>query len=72
MATAGGECTGFDNLPLQGCHDGEMTTREMNFDPFDLPAMHIFRIRDSRIHEIEAMGVLRRFMSTNGWTEFLN
>lgn len=43
----------------------------MNFDPFDLPATHIFRIRDSRIHEIEAMGVLRRFMSTNGWTDLL-
>ena len=120
MVTAGGEGTGFDGLPRQGCRDqmntriftyidsidyrrvwiadevtglvfglsqfrhsmenreltvygrdGELTTREMDFDPFDLPAMHIFKIRDSRIHEIEAMGVLRPYMSTNGWTQFL-
>ncbi len=51
--------------------DGELTTREMDFDPFDLPAMHIFKIENSRIHEIEAMGVLRPYMSTNGWTDFL-
>src|SRR5690606_21995745 len=24
--------------------DGELTTREVNFDPFDLPAMHVFKI----------------------------
>lgn len=120
MITAGGEDTGFDGLPRQGCRaqmntrvftyidsidyrrvwiadevtglvfglsqfrhsmenreltvfgrDGELTTREMNFDPFDLPAMHIFKIEDSRIHEIEAMGVLLPYMSTNGWTDFL-
>jgi hypothetical protein len=51
--------------------DGQPTTREMNFDPFDLPAAHIFKIRDSRIHEIEAMGFTMPYMSKNGWTDFL-
>lgn len=27
----------------------------MNFAPFDLPAAHIFKIKDCKIHEIEAM-----------------
>jgi hypothetical protein len=31
---------------------------DMNFKPFDLPAAHIFKIRDGKIHEIEAMGFL--------------
>lgn len=51
--------------------DGELTTREVDFDPFDLPAAHIFKIRGGRIHEIEAMGFMRPYMSSNGWSEFL-
>jgi hypothetical protein len=120
MITAGGEGTGFDGLPRQGCHaqmdsrvftyiddidhrrvwiadevtglvfglshfrhsmqnkeitvigrDGQPTTRPMNFDPFDLPAAHIFKIRNSRIDEIEAMGFTMPYMTKNGWTDFL-
>ena len=33
--------------------------------------MHIFKIENKRIDEIEAMGVLLPYMSTNGWTDFL-
>jgi hypothetical protein len=51
--------------------DGELTTREISFDPFDLPAAHIFKIRDGRIHEIEAMGFMMPHMSRNGWSDFL-
>jgi hypothetical protein len=51
--------------------NGERQTREMNFDAFDLPAAHIFKIEDSRIHEIEALGFTMPYLSPNGWTDFL-
>lgn len=120
ITTAGGDGTGFDGLPRQGCaeqmdrrvftyiddiqlrrvwiadpvtglvfglsqfrhsmednelqvydREGNLTTREIDFDPFDLPAAHIFKIRDGRIHEIEAMGFMMPYMSGNGWSDFL-
>ena len=51
--------------------NGERTQRAMSFDPFDLPAMHIMKIRGAKIHEIEALGVMRPYMSPNGWSDFL-
>jgi hypothetical protein len=51
--------------------DGRLTEREVNFDPFDLPAMHIFKIRGGRIHEIEAMGFMTPYMSPSGWNVHL-
>lgn len=51
--------------------EGELTTREIDFEPFDLPAAHIFKIQNNRIHEIEAMGFMQPYMSKNGWSEFL-
>ncbi|KRA80698.1 hypothetical protein [Altererythrobacter sp. Root672] len=38
------------------------------FDPFDLPAAHIFKVgADGRVHEIEAMGFLAPLNSPTGW-----
>jgi hypothetical protein len=51
--------------------DGNLTTRDVAFDPFDLPAAHIFKIRDNRIHEIEALGFMVPYLSKNGWSDFL-
>lgn len=51
--------------------DGKPTTREISFNPFDLPAAHIFKIRDNRIHEIEALGFMMPYLSKSGWSEFL-
>jgi hypothetical protein len=39
----------------------------MNFAPFDLPAAHIFKIKDGKIHEIEAMGFTAPYESPTGW-----
>jgi hypothetical protein len=39
----------------------------MNFKPFDLPAAHIFKVRDGKIHEIEAMGFTMPYNSKTGW-----
>jgi len=33
-----------------------LETLNMNYNPFDLPAAHIFKVRGGKIHEIEAMG----------------
>jgi hypothetical protein len=38
------------------------------FEPFDLPAAHVFKIGpDGRIHEIEAMGFRAPYQSRTGW-----
>jgi len=59
-------------------HDGEpkvmkivgvpgVTERPNKYGPFDLPAAHVFKIRDGRIHEIEAIGYLAKHGTRNGW-----
>jgi hypothetical protein len=45
---------GYDTIP-------------MNFDPFDLPAAHIFKISGGKIHEIEAMGFMAPYNAPTGW-----
>jgi hypothetical protein len=40
---------------------------DMNFDPFDLPAAHIFKVSAGKIHEIEAMGFRADYQSPTGW-----
>jgi hypothetical protein len=45
-----------------------VATREMSDMPaFDLPAAHVFKIRDGQIHEIEAMGFMTEYMAKTGW-----
>jgi hypothetical protein len=50
--------------------DGTRGERTMNFEPFDLPAAHIIKVRGNKIHEIEAMGYMMPLYSKNGWSEF--
>jgi len=35
--------------------------------PFDMPAMHIYKIWGGQIHEIEAIGVMAPLNSPTGW-----
>jgi hypothetical protein len=42
---------------------------KMDFAPFDLPAMHIFKIWGGQIHEIEAIGFAAPYNSPSGWEE---
>ena len=52
--------------------DGRLTERDMTqYDPFDMPAMHIFKIRGGKISEIEATGLVMPFMSPSGWNPHL-
>jgi len=36
----------------------ELTERKNNYGPFDLPAAHIFKIRNGKLYEIEAIGYM--------------
>jgi hypothetical protein len=48
-------------------NDPNRATVTMNFDPFDLPAMHIYKIWGGQIHEIEAMGFMAPYNAPSGW-----
>jgi hypothetical protein len=51
---------GVTEVPLTG-RDGQP------IKPFDMPAAHIFKVRDGKIHEIEAMGFTEAYQSKTGW-----
>jgi hypothetical protein len=62
----------FDNLPYTVIHvDGSTSERNhenMPYDPFDMPAAHIFKIdADGLVHEIEAVGFIAPYNSPTGW-----
>ena len=42
-------------------------SRKIDYKPFDLPAVHIFKIWGGQIHEIEAIGFLAPYNSPTGW-----
>jgi hypothetical protein len=43
------------------------TTINFNDGPFDLPAMHIYKIWGGQMHDIEAMGFIAPYNSPSGW-----
>ena len=62
----------MDNLPYQITHvDGSSSERNaenMPFEPFDMPAAHIFKVgADGKVHEIEALGFTAPYNSPSGW-----
>ncbi len=59
----------MDNIPYDVIlPDGTTMSFAPAFDPFDLPAAHIWKIgTDQRIHEIEAMGFVAPYDSPTGW-----
>ncbi len=48
-------------------NDPDREVRKMDYKPFDLPAMHIYKIWGGQIHEIEAMGFVAPYNSPTGW-----
>jgi hypothetical protein len=44
-----------------------ITERKNTWEPFDLPAAHIFKIRNGKIYEIEAIGYVDKHGIKNGW-----
>ncbi len=64
----------FDNLPYMVKHSNGMFTQRnaenMKFNPFDMPAAHIFKIgADHKVHEIEAVGFVAPYNSPTGWEQ---
>jgi hypothetical protein len=62
----------MDNLPYQVTFEdgstGERNAENMPYEPFDMPAAHIFKIGpDGRVSEIEAVGVTMPYNSPTGW-----
>ena len=52
--------------------DGTRGQRDMTTQrTFGMAAARVFKIRDRRIHEIEATGFTLPLNSLNGWSEFL-
>lgn len=55
-------------FPILGSPDRQDTgTMLANTQPFDLPAMHIYKIWGGQIHEIEAMGFTTGYNVPTGW-----
>lgn len=46
-----------------------VTSVSLNNKPFDMPAAHIFKVRNGKIHEIEAMGIVMPYDSKTGWEQ---
>jgi hypothetical protein len=44
-----------------------VTERKNDYGPFDLPAAHVFKIRNGKIYEIEAIGYMAKHGIKNGW-----
>jgi hypothetical protein len=44
-----------------------VTERTNDYGAFDLPAAHVFKIRNGKIYEIEAIGFMTDHGVTNGW-----
>jgi hypothetical protein len=40
---------------------------DLPFNPFDLPAAHIYKVWGGKLHEIEAMGFVAPYNSRTGW-----
>lgn len=59
----------MDNLPYEVIlADGTTTMYAPPFEPFDLPAAHVFKVGpDQQVHEIEAMGFRAPYDSPSGW-----
>jgi hypothetical protein len=48
-------------------NDPSREVSKMDYKPFDLPAIHIYKIWGGQIHEIEAMGFTAPYNSPTGW-----
>ncbi len=52
-------------LDIQGVEGVDSVERD--FEPFDLPALHIFKLTNGKIQSIEAMGFRTAYDSPTGW-----
>lgn len=48
-------------------NDPDRETTTMNYDAFDLPALHVYKIWGGQIHEIDAIGFTAPYNIPTGW-----
>ena len=53
----------FTILNVPGDEERDMSNQK----PFDMPALHIYKIWGGQIHEIEAIGIMADYNSPTGW-----
>lgn len=53
------------DFPLVGVPG--FTVRHMDYNPFDLPAIHIYKVWGGAIHEIEALGIVMPYESAHSF-----
>ena len=53
----------FKILNVPGRETSDMSSQ----DPFDMPALHIYKIWGGQIHEIEAIGIVADYNAPTGW-----
>ena len=53
----------FKIVNVPGREESDMSNQQ----PFDMPAMHIYKIWGGQIHEIEAIGIMSEYGSPTGW-----
>ena len=53
----------FDKQDFQLIGVPQAKVRHMEFDPFDMPAIHIYKVWGGAIHEIEALGIVMPYRS---------
>jgi hypothetical protein len=57
----------MDKKKFRLLNDPGRDSVERNFDPFDMLAMHIFKVWGGEIHQIETVGVRAPFNTPSGW-----
>lgn len=57
-----------NEFPILGV-PGMEEPRVFDYAPFDMPAVHIYKIWGGQIHEIEALGVQAPYNSPTGWED---
>lgn len=53
----------FRIVGVPGREEADMSTQQ----PFDMPALHLYKIWGGQIHEIEAIGIMAPYDSPTGW-----
>lgn len=43
------------------------SARHMDYNPFDMPAIHIYKVWGGAIHEIEALGIVMPYQSPHSF-----
>ena len=57
----------LEELPIKNVEG--VTSVPSDWGAFNLPAMHIYKSTNGKIHEIEAIGIMMDYGATSGWSK---